>query len=155
MTTTSTRLPAQIYLMSIDNWVLWKYEERENPKTKEMGTTKVLYWAQSPGRKSSSTDPTLWTTYSVAYEAYMRNTDRFDGIGFCFNGRVVTLMGIDLDKCVDENGNIDEWALEILRRMNSYAEFSPSEIGIHIFVLAEMPESVDKNGVVTHPGKKF
>jgi len=41
---------------------------------------------------------------------------------------------LDLDDCV-EDGVIARWALELLRRCNSYADFSPSGEGIHIYLV--------------------
>jgi hypothetical protein len=148
---------AQRYLMSIPNWVVWKYEEVQSGSngTAEVKMTKVLYFPQSPGRKASTTEPRTWTTYEVALACYLRKPDRFSGLGFVFQGQVILLMGNDLDHCVDEGGKIDDWALKIMRRLNSYAEFSPSGTGIHVFALAEMPPQIDKTGRITHPGRKI
>lgn len=43
--------------------------------------------------------------------------------------------GIDLDNCV-QDGVILPWAQNIINRLNSYSELSPSESGVHIYVEA-------------------
>jgi hypothetical protein len=62
------------------------------------------------------------------------------GIGFVFtkNG---PHCGIDLDDCRDvQTGVIEPWALEVIKRFNSYSEISPSGTGIHILVKGTIPE---------------
>jgi len=64
-----------------------------------------------------------------------------DGIGF-----VVTknddVVGIDLDDCVNpKTGEIEEWALEDIKTINSYTEISPSGEGIRSFAKGNLPEA--------------
>lgn len=83
--------------------------------------------------------PSTWGTLEQALEGV--NAGRFDGIGFEFatGGGIV---GIDLDHVVNpETGEVQSWALEIVRRMNSYTEYSPSGTGLHIFVRGDIPSS--------------
>ncbi|KAA0889933.1 DUF5906 domain-containing protein [Pusillimonas sp. ANT_WB101] len=57
------------------------------------------------------------------------------GLGFKMTG-VQGLVGIDLDHCVDADGEIRPWAQEVIDRAQSYTELSPSGKGLHIFVKA-------------------
>lgn len=53
-------------------------------------------------------------------------------VGFVFT-RDDPFVGIDLDHCRDpETGKIKPWALEIVAKLNSYSEVSPSGTGLHI-----------------------
>lgn len=56
-------------------------------------------------------------------------------------------IAIDIDDCV-KNPSLDlqQGALEIIQSARSYAEYSPSGTGIHIYVLGEIP----RQGWVTH-----
>ncbi len=46
----------------------------------------------------------------------------------------VRLGGIDLDTCRDPgNGEIEPWALEVIKRFGSYTEISPSGTGVKVF----------------------
>ena len=46
------------------------------------------------------------------------------------------------------SGEIDEWAWEIIREINSYTEISPSGTGIRIFCYGKLPPGRRKNGNV-------
>jgi len=43
---------------------------------------------------------------------------------------------------------IDDWALEIIRAINSYTEISPSGAGVRIFCYGKLPPGRRKNGNV-------
>ena len=117
-------------------WVLWRYEEREAKQTK------VPY--QVSGQRASSTDPRTWTTFDKAVVVY-RNGG-FDGIGF-----VVThdadFVGVDLDHCVDPiTGQIQPQAQDIVHRLESYTEVTPSGEGLRIFLRGNLPLGRRKQG---------
>lgn len=64
--------------------------------------------------------------------------------------------GIDLDHCRNkETGEIEPWALEIIKILNSYTETSPSGTGIRIFVTAgdDFPSVNRKKGGLGESGK--
>lgn len=88
------------------------------------------------GGAASTTDSTTWTDCATA----ARYAEQHGlGIGFVFVGGT-EIVGVDLDKCRDpETGEIESWALEIVRALDSYTEVSPSGRGVHIFVLGELP----------------
>lgn len=121
-------------------YVLWRSEIREGKPTK------VPY---SPnGQKAKSNDPETWTDYSQAVKA-LNNGGNYDGLGFVLS-KDDNLTGIDLDKCRDkETGEIQPWAQNIIKGINSYTEVSPSGTGIRIFVRdAKLPESGRKKGPI-------
>jgi primase-polymerase (primpol)-like protein len=59
----------------------------------------------------------------------------FLGVGFMFTLES-GIVGIDLDKCFDEHGNLNAIAKAILDRVGAttYTELSPSRTGLHIFL---------------------
>lgn len=72
----------------------------------------------------------------VDYETAKKNAEGYDGISLGLfdlpNG--FHLCCIDIDDCVDsQTGEIAPIAKEILNNVSSYAEYSPSGTGIHIF----------------------
>ncbi len=93
------------------------------------------------GKPAEADDPTTWATYEEARSVSMRSSGRFKGIG-----REVTaedrLIVIDLDKCFDEDGTISDFALDIVSRINSYTEISPSGHGLHIWAHGTIPANV-------------
>lgn len=101
-------------------WVCW-------------GADKIPF--QTNGQPAKSSDPATWNTL----EACQATNGQFLGIGFVFS-ESDPLVGIDLDNCIDPwTRSIDPWALEVIEACNSYAEFSPSGNGIHIFCRGELP----------------
>jgi len=98
---------------------MWRTVERDGKPTKVPLTVN--------GRPASSTDPGTWSTYE-ACERVLRN-GRYDGIGYVF-AEDDEYFGVDLDHCVTD-GVVHAAAMEIVRRLNSYTEFSPSGTGLH------------------------
>ena len=123
-------------------WVVWK-GVGEKPD-------KVPYSART-GRKASSTDLMSWSTFEEALEAY--EDGEYAGLGFVFSS-ADPYTGLDLDNCVNENGEIDLWALEIVRYFDSYTELSATGSGLHIIVRGEIPNR--RNGdLEVYSSKRF
>jgi hypothetical protein len=118
--------------------VVWRYEFKNGR------WTKPPYDAKAPSRLASSTDQTTWATFEQAYEAYEKSLD-LDGIGFVPSHNDF-IVGIDLDHCIDDAGNIAPWAMEILILLNSYTEISPSGHGLRIFIKGKLPGKGRKKG---------
>jgi putative DNA primase/helicase len=123
-------------------WVVWK-AVGDKPE-------KVPYSART-GRRASSTDLLTWATFQEALEAY-ENSD-YAGLGFVFSS-ADPYTGIDLDDCVDADGEIAGWALEIVRYFDSYTELSASGTGLHIIVRGNVPNR-RKDEVEVYSSKRF
>ena len=72
-----------------------------------------------------------WSSYENAVECVRHGLSR--GIGYEFDGSV---YGVDLDHVIDKDGIITAQAREIVDKLDSYTEISPSGTGLHIFVFA-------------------
>jgi len=103
-------------------WVIWRIDARDGK------TTKIPLMARSPGTRASSTDSKTWAPYEATLKPVEKG--RADGIGFVFTPGD-EYFGIDLDHCV-KDGVVHPKAMEIVQRMNTYTEFSPSGDGLHI-----------------------
>ena len=105
---------------------------------------------------ASSTDPETWRSYEDALRAWRDNEWSFAGIG-----RVIReeedYVGVDLDKCIDpETGEFAEWALGILKRLDSYAEISPSRTGVKVWVKApSIVRAYVKPGLEIYPRGRY
>lgn len=113
------KIPAE--LTELPQWCVWRSDQgRKIPH-------------QADGTAAKTNDPGTWTTFAQA----MKAAPRFSGPGFVFcesDG----LVGIDLDGCRNpETGEISGWAAEIIRKIDSYSEVSPSGTGIKVFVRAD------------------
>lgn len=130
-------------LQTIPHWVVWrreKVEGRDKP-------TKIPY--QINGRKAASTIPDTWANFSATVSTYQAGHGKYDGIGFCLTEE--TPIGIDLDHCrcpaFPGTEIILPWAQEIIRKVDSYTEASPSGKGIRIFAKGEkLPAGGRKKG---------
>jgi primase-polymerase (primpol)-like protein len=108
-----------------DQWVLWRYEERNGR------ATKVPY--QVIHRPASSTDPATWASYEAVTNAWLRAPSRYAGPGFVFSAQD-PFCGIDLDDALDAEGNVKSWARGIVERFSdTYMEISPSGAGLKIW----------------------
>lgn len=121
--TAMTGMPAE--LRSRDQWVLWRYETREGR------ATKVPYRAANPRARASTTDTATWASFDAATAAHDRGHG--DGIGYVFSAED-TYTGIDLDRCVDEHGEMHPTAAGIVAALDGYTEVTPSGRGLHVLV---------------------
>jgi hypothetical protein len=112
-------------------WVAWQSELKRDGKP-----TKIPYSAR--GRRAKSNDPATWGTRAAAvtWETQLPKPLGAGGVGVMFAPLPggLHLGGVDLDTCRDpETGGLEPWAEEIVNRLNSYTEISPSRTGVKIF----------------------
>jgi putative DNA primase/helicase len=132
-------------LKDVPHWLVWKYVEEIDPETGAVDWDKPPLCAR--GGPGSSTNKKTWADFKTAL-VYFRER-RLDGLGFVLhhNGQDRRLVAVDLDKCRNaETGEIEEWALNIIRALNSYSEVSPSGTGIRIFLYGALPPHGMLNG---------
>jgi len=75
-------------LVEVDQWVLWRYEERGRGKP-----TKVPY--QVGRGRASSTEPSTWATFEAVTNEWRRAANWYAGPGFVFSASD-PFCGIDL-----------------------------------------------------------
>jgi hypothetical protein len=111
-----------------NQWVLWKLVARGTEKP-----TKVPFSARSL-KHAKSTDPTTWESYEMT-KARLLKEPTFDGIGYMFAEDDI-YTGIDIDNCFIGK-SLTMLAADIMKRLDSYTEVSPSGKGVRIFVEAK------------------
>lgn len=102
----------------------WRYEKREGSEK----PTKMPYNPET-GRRVRSTHPEDFVPLDVAASAQKS----YDGIGLGIFGDIAA---IDIDNCIDEDGNLSEMAKSIVEIMNCYTEISPSGKGLRLIFRA-------------------
>jgi uncharacterized protein (DUF927 family) len=120
-------------LRALPNWVAWRLEKRAGTRG-IVRETKVPYNVKS-GKHALSNNPATWGGFGDAAAALKRDRS-YAGLGFCLTPPYV---GVDLDGC-RQNGSFEPWAQQIIRELDSYAEFSPSELGVHVITKGELPD---------------
>lgn len=141
-------------LKRIPRWVLWRFVEVGEPDRRK--------WAKLPrqisGDSASSTDPQTWADFLSVQEAYEKNPNKFDGVGFVFDGSD-NLVGVDLDDCYDSaTGRFtSELSEKIASNLNGYMEVSPSGTGVKIFTRANLKSAhVDHSvGLECYPKGRY
>lgn len=111
-----------------NNWVLWKLE---NGKKKP-------YSAKYNGLASVA-KPYQWSDFWRAANKLENTGEEYNGLGFVFT-LSCGLVFIDIDSCIDEDGEPNEFASEIIELFKgSYIEYSQSGKGLHIVCRGSIP----------------
>jgi hypothetical protein len=111
-------------------WVVWRLEDREGKPTK------IPYNPASPKQKAKADVPDTWANFETAVQ--VSKSDGFNGVGYEFS-KSCPYMGVDLDHCRNPvTGEIAALAWEIILKLNSYTEISPSGEGVHILVKGKL-----------------
>ena len=120
-------------------WIVWKLGLDDAGKpTKHPYTPHATKW------KAKSNDPKTWNTFEKSLAA----TEGFNGVGFVLTAEDPWTV-IDLDHCRNKvTGGFQAWAREIISRLNSYTEISPSGGGVHIWTRGKIVETKRKKGNV-------
>ena len=122
-----------------EQWVCWREEDRKGKPTKIPVTPRG-------GGFASSTDPETWGSFETAHE--YTETEYADGVGFVFTDDD-PIVGVDLDDCRDpETGDVDDAARDIIDRLDSYTEVSPSGTGYHVLIRGELPDGRNRRGSI-------
>ena len=108
------------------NWVAWGI--RDAPTKSPFSPESLLSGRPLPAKAGIRE---TWGSYRNAAECARIGVAQ--GIGYEFDGSV---CGVDLDHVIDANGALAPQAREIVGRLDSYTEISPSGTGLHIFVFA-------------------
>ncbi len=137
-------------LKTSSQWVTWA----KKAKPSGNGFTKIPMDAKT-GTAASVTDPHTWCAYPVAIETY--ECRRGDGVGFVLTEHD-PFCGVDLDHCRDpQTGHLTPWAGDIVERLNSYTEITPSGEGIRVWVKARLSGTGGNsgNGVEIYDQRRF
>ena len=149
------RIPTD--LKARPQWVLWRGEDRIDPRTGEVKLNKIPIDPQTL-RNADTTDPTTWETFDqcvaalpVALEEWEQDDPsayRGGGLGFVFAADD-SYTGVDLDHCVDPDTDaIATWAQAHIDALASYTEITPSSTGLHTLVQGALPLKGRKKGSV-------
>ena len=114
-------------------WVCWAYAppDKPNGKPKKVPLNPITRDNAKPN------DPKTWGTYEQAINT--QNEYDLDGIGFMFFPEGINVVGVDIDFCIDGDGNFSTFAREVIEAIPGYWELSPSGRGVHALVLGSLP----------------
>ncbi len=132
-----TRVPAE--LTERAQWVCWRYvpdPSRAKPKKVPI--------CPATGEFAAADDPSSWGNFDEASTRHEQGG--CEGLGFVFTADD-PYCGIDLDNCFENDTDaLNEDAQDLVNRLDSYNELSPSGEGMHIIVAAKLPGKGRKRG---------
>lgn len=114
-------------------WKFEYYDANGNPLQKP---AKMPYNPRTGGRAMANM-PATWAKFDVACEAV--DKFGFNGIGIMFGK--YSLLGVDIDHCIDKDGKISTMAGDIIDKLNTYTEYSPSGSGVHMLAFGDIERS--------------
>lgn len=128
-----------------DQWVVWAWQEAsKGDSTKVPGDPKT-------GTNIDDKDPANW----ISFEQAAANAGRQGGVAFCF-GKRDPYCGADLDDCRDPaTGEIEPWAWEIIRELDSYTEISPSGTGVKVYCRGILLRSGKRGNIEMYDHKRM
>lgn len=146
---TFQKIPAE--LQSLQQWVVWRYEQDDKGKLKKIPINAVT------GKNASVTNAADWHGFAAAVATYNSGRERglYNGIGMVFCNAISNYAGIDID---DAKG--DGRLLLAHRRViaafkpHGYCEASPSGQGVHIIVKGKI-EGHRKFGVEAYSDGRY
>ena len=118
-------------LCMMPQWVCWRYEDEGGCSKPD----KVPYHPVTGIRVDVTKDIGV-KPFGAAYHEYTYSKG-YDGIGYVLSSQD-TVVGIDLDDCLDERVQLSPMAQAVIKLVDSYSEFSPSGNGIRIFSTAAL-----------------
>ena len=136
-------------------FVCWKFVYYNEDGEPYMKPQKIPFSPHYDGRALSNSQDgrhkKTWGTFDEACKAVDKYG--YDGIGIMFDG---TVMGIDLDGVI-KDGVLDDAARDIVTRVNSYTEYSPSGTGVHTLCFGTIPKGIrnDRIGLEMYPSGRF
>tara|TARA_Y100000593_G_scaffold33818_2_gene66451 strand:- start:198 stop:2480 length:2283 start_codon:yes stop_codon:yes gene_type:complete len=107
-------------IKSTPQWILWKMENGNKiPK-------------QVSGANARTNDHSTFSTFEQALDAFNEDDgSKFSGLAFVISDGD-NFSGVDLDNCLDDDGNPKPWAAKIMAGLRgvAYGEISPSGNGV-------------------------
>ena len=125
-------------LKKLNQWAAWKATPRDNGKVGKLPIN------PHTKKAAKTNDPSTWGSFEDAVSCYLDNN--LNGISFLFT-KEDPYVGIDLDGCFI-NEILSPEIKDLVQRIGSYTEISPSGEGLHIIIKGELPEGGGKNGKI-------
>jgi hypothetical protein len=129
-------------IREIEQWICWREKDRDGKTTKI--PTKPYRTSGSPNAKTD--DSSHWRDFDTALNYHRSGRITTSGVGFVFSTET-EIVGVDLDSCRNlETGEFDDWAQDVIDRLDSFTEVSPSGTGAHILLKGKLPDGRNRRG---------
>lgn len=131
------------FLKLLPRWLCWQLQPDDPKPPKKVPMT------PKNGKlvNAAANKPENWLTFDEAISWY--NRELCSGVGFALCNETPHVCCIDVDHCVDGDGNLTAEAKTVMElAQNSYTELSQSGTGIHVWVIDNEFHGVGRKGSV-------
>jgi hypothetical protein len=129
-------------IREIEQWICWREKDRDGKTTKI--PTKPYRTSGSPNAKTD--DSSHWRDFDTALNYHRSGRITTSGVGFVFSTET-EIVGVDLDSCRNpKTGEFDDWAQDVIDRLDSFTEISPSGTGAHVLLKGKLPDGRNRRG---------
>ncbi|MBQ6488262.1 MAG: hypothetical protein IJI75_03440 [Solobacterium sp.] len=101
---------------------------------KQIGNERKKIFCTPYGYAAKPNHPENWNSLDAALSCMEMYPDRYSGIGTLVTAESEVAY-VDIDHCLDTYGNLTAEAQDIVEMLDSYTEYSPSYLGLHIAIL--------------------
>lgn len=122
------------WLKEQPRWAPWEAVWKESKGKYD----KIPHNPRNPQFRLSTAKPESWGDLHKTLAVIGEHKGKFAGPGYVMTAPH-GLVGVDLDRCIDDLGIVEDWALVVCRKLGSYCEVSPSGNGLRIFGLGSVP----------------
>ena len=125
-------------LKVIPRWVCWRSDVKVEGEKQPIDCR--------TGQRADITNSSCWVSFDDAIAYYREHALSGAGLVLTNDG----YSGATLDDCYDEKTHsFQQWAKDILLRLDSYCELSPMGTGVTVFVKGLLPQQERRKGKVT------
>lgn len=129
-------------MRAYNQWIVWRYEVINDKNTKVPYSPK--------GYKASVTNPQTWSSYDDALQAV---SNGYNGLGFVLTENDPYTF-IDLDHTADQEEFSKQQTI-YNNFIDTYAELSPSNQGLHIICKGRLPQGRRRGSVEMYSNQRF
>lgn len=122
-------------LKSLPNWRPWRFTPPQNIGDKPKKTPLCAYTLKTSNNTRNTADCTTFENLKemlLLEQMKPYEEQRFHGVGISLTG-ANDLLVVDIDKAINDDGSIKDYALNVLTNIDGFVERSVSGSGFHIF----------------------
>ena len=122
-------------LKSLPNWRPWRFTPPQNIGDKPKKTPLCAHTLKTSNNTTDTADCTTFENLKgmlLLEQMKPYEEQRFHGVGISLTG-ANDLLVVDIDKAINDDGSIKDYALNVLTNIDGFVERSVSGSGFHIF----------------------
>lgn len=123
-------------LRQVPRWICWANTTRDGKSTQ----LPCKPYTTRGGQEADPIDSDHCRDFQTAYRFHGESSVETDGLAFMFTGATSFIAIALLDCRSPDEGEIADWAWDLIEQLDSYTEVSPSGTDIHVVVEGDLQE---------------